>query len=1156
MPTRLSRILLFVLLTAADALLAQTQPRVLVFSKTAGFRHSSIETGIAAVKKLGAENGFAVDATEDASAFTDRNLKRYGLVMFLSTTGDVLDLVQQDALERYIEAGGGWVGIHSATDTEYDWPWYNRLAGAYFSSHPGNPNVRKGTFRVVDATHPSTQGLPVRWERTDEFYNYKNIQPDIRVLVDIDETSYQGGTNGARHPMSWFHEFDGGRAWYTNMGHTEETFSEPLFLKHLLGGIKWAMASSLDYKRARPEENRFTKVVLATPLEEPVELAVLPDERVLFVERRGKIKLWSPSKSADPSLSLGMTDGKSLGMTDGKSLGMTKVIGHIPVSLKYTSGDQAEDGLLGLAADPGFAQNGFVYMYYSPAGAVPKNVLSRFQMVGDSIDMASETVMLEIPTQRDQCCHTGGSIAFDAKGNLYMSTGDNSNPFMNGYAQIDERPGRSPWDAQKSSANTNDLRGKIIRIHPEPDGSYTIPDGNLFPKGTPLTRPEIYTMGHRNPYRISVDKHTGYVYWGDVGPDANVDSLDKGPAGQDEFNQARRPGNFGWPYFVGDNKAYYDVDYATGHVGAQFDAMSPTNDSPNNTGMHDLPRAQKAWIWYPYGPSAEFPLLGSGGRAAMAGPVFYRSDFANAVRPWPTYYDKKFLAYEWMRGWIIVVTMDSVGDMVSMERFLPSQKFSNPVDMEFGPSGDLFMLEYGTGWFQGNDDARLVRIEFNPGNRAPTVMASVDRPMAAVPMRVKLSSAGTTDADDDSLRYSWAVSDAKGNVVRRLTGANPTLSLATPGIYTATLTVTDAHGASNTAQVPITAGNEPPRVALDVSGNKTFFFPATPVKYAVRVSDREDGTLANRRIPASRVHVSAEYLGEAPASDATQQGSANGGASSHAEGLRLIQANDCLACHQFDRKSIGPMYTAVAEKYKDDSTATERLARKIIEGGRGVWGDVAMPAHPKLSEREATMMVNYIRSLAAPKSDTPSLATSGQYVAPDSASKSPTGVVVLRASYTDRGAIGLPGITSDTAIVLRAPTVVVSSGEISQGASKMKVEQLPVEITIVNRSGAYSALQAIDLTGITGVTFMATTPAQYGAQGGSIEVHADSATGALLGKSDMIAAQPGGGSPIPVRVALTPTSGVHDVYIVVRNDAVKQDAMLMVLMTATFDEKR
>jgi cytochrome c len=227
--------------TCASSVQPGPAPRVLVFSKTAGFRHSSIGTGIAAVRKLGAENGFDVDATEDASVFTERGLKPYRAVIFLSTTGDVLDARQQEAFERYIRAGGGWVGVHSATDTEYDWPWYGRLAGAWFVSHPNNPNVQRGAFRVLDKAHISTQGLPDRWEREDEFYNFRNIASDLHVLVDIDETTYHGGTNGATHPMSWYHAFDGGRAWYTNMGHTEATFAEPLFLKHLLGGIRWAM---------------------------------------------------------------------------------------------------------------------------------------------------------------------------------------------------------------------------------------------------------------------------------------------------------------------------------------------------------------------------------------------------------------------------------------------------------------------------------------------------------------------------------------------------------------------------------------------------------------------------------------------------------------------------------------------------------------------------------------------------------------------------------------------------------------------------------------------------------------------------------------------------------------------------------------------------
>ncbi|HMI43301.1 MAG TPA: ThuA domain-containing protein, partial [Gemmatimonadaceae bacterium] len=386
-------------------------PRVLVFSKTAGFRHSSIGVGRTAIRKLGQENRFSVDTTEDAGAFTSKNLARYRAVVFLNTTGDVLDAAQQDDFERYIQAGGGYVGIHSATDTEYDWPWYGRLAGAWFNGHPGNPNVRKATYRVLDKNHLSTQGFPDTLVREDEFYNFKSIDPTIHTLIEIDEKSYEGGTNGAHHPMSWYHDFDGGRAWYTNMGHTEASFSEPLFLRHLLGGLRYAMGTGkIDFSRARPEENRFTRVVLAEKLDEPVELAVLPGERVLFVERHGYVNLYSPAT------------------------GRVRRIATIPVSTKYADSSQAEDGLLGLAADPNFASNGWVYMYYSPAGPEPKNVLARFQMKGDSLDLGSRKILLEVGTQRLQCCHTGGSIAFDNKGNLYVSTGDNSNPFASGYA--------------------------------------------------------------------------------------------------------------------------------------------------------------------------------------------------------------------------------------------------------------------------------------------------------------------------------------------------------------------------------------------------------------------------------------------------------------------------------------------------------------------------------------------------------------------------------------------------------------------------------------------------------------------------------------------------------------------------------------------------
>ena len=1107
------------------------QPRVLVFSKTAGFRHSSIPNGIAAIRKLGQENGFGVDTTEDANAFTQKNLSRYAAVVFLNTTGDVLDAAQQDDFERYIQAGGGYAGIHSATDTEYDWPWYGRLVGAYFNGHPNNPNVKPGSYRTLDSTHISTRGFPATFTRTDEFYNFKSIDPTIHVLVEIDENSYTGGTNGAHHPMSWYHDFDGGRAWYTNMGHTEQSYTEPQFLRHILGGIKYAIGNGrIDFTRARPEENRFTRVVLDEKLEEPVELAVLPGEKILFVERRGGVKLYTPSN------------------------GKTRRIATIPVSNKYTDSSQAEDGLLGLAADPNFASNGWVYMYYSPAGPEAKNVLARFTMRGDSLDLTSKKIILEIPTQRLKCCHTGGSIAFDGKGNLYMSTGDNSNPFATGYAPIDERPGRMPWDAQKSSANTNDLRGKIIRIHPEPDGTYTIPAGNLFPPGTPKTRPEIYTMGHRNPYRISVDKHTGFLYWGDVGPDANVDSVGRGPRGYDEVNQARTAGNYGWPYFVGNNYAYYKttvIDSAHIEAGAQFDPAHPVNNSPNNTGLNELPSARAAFIWYPYAASTDFPVVGSGGRAAAAGPVFYRDDFRGAPAAFPQYYDGKLFIYEFMRHWIMAVTMDKNGDFVSMERFMPNASFSAPIEMEFAPSGNMYILEYGTRWFQGNDDARLVRVEYNAGNRKPIVAASVDKPSGALPMRVKLSSAGTMDLDEDSLRYVWTISRKGGGTVARLTTANPSYTFTRPGTYTALLTVTDAHGAAATSSVAIVAGNEPPAVDLAINGsNRTFFFPGVPVRYSTSVTDREDGSLRAGSIPASRVHVTAQYLKGGLAATGNEPGS---GDNALTVGRGLIEGSDCLSCHQFNARSIGPAYSDVAKKYRGDKTAVAHLVKKIREGGSGVWGSATMPAHPNLTDAQASAIVAYILSLAERGNAAPQ-PVRGSYLPPADAAAAPQGVVELHAEYTDRGGNGMPSITGEKSLVLRSPTVIVATGDLSEGVSKQSVEEIPVTITVANKSGGSVGLKQIDLTGITAVTVSAAAPVQYQAKGGQIEVHLDSPTGALLGESTPI--QPvNDQTPVARRITLKPTSGVHDLYFVFTNPTVK-DGFLFAVMTATFESTR
>jgi len=1109
---------------------------ILVFSKTAAFRHASIGAGKTALTKLAKDKGFAVSFTEDAAQFNDKNLKNYNAVLFLNTTGDILNDEQQVAFERYIQAGGGYVGVHAATDTEYGWPWYGQLAGAYFLDHPMTPsNVQNGKFIVTEKNHWATQGMPDAFERKDEFYSFKDISPKIKVVLKIDEKSYIGGKNPDFHPISWYQEFDGGRSFYTAMGHTDETFSEPLFLNHLLAGIRYAAGGDapkpLDYKKSRPEENRFAKVILEEKLDEPMELTVLNDGRVLFIQRKGQVRIYN---------------------TKTKEL---KTIATIPVSLKYKNKQgkesMGEDGLLGLNKDPAFAQNHWIYLYYS-VPEEPKNVLARFELRGDELLMESKKVLLDVPTQREECCHTGGSIAWDKAGNLYLSTGDNTNPHgSNGYSPSDEQEGRSAWDAQKSSANTNDLRGKIIRIKPQSDGSYSIPDGNLFPKGTADTRPEIYTMGHRNPFRISVDQKTNYVYWGEVGPDASKPDSTRGAAGHDEVGQARNAGNFGWPHFVGDNKAYNKYDFANKKSMDKWDAAAPSNTSPNNTGLKVLPPAQKAFIWYPYAASQDFPLVGSGGRNAMAGPVFYADQFKQAPGVFPEYYNGKLLAYDWMRGWIMAVTMDKEGSFSSMERFMPSYKFSNPMDMEFAENGDLYMLEYGTGWFSANNDARLVRIEYNGGNRKPMLQISANKMGGAAPMALKLSAKGTMDADDDVLKYSWKIT-SKNGFQKVINTPEANLTLLKTGVYKATLTVNDGKGGISAQSMEVTVGNEPPVLTLDMPGsNKSFYAANKGFQYDIKVTDKEDGALG-KGIDPEQVAVSIDYLAEGFDKVAIAQGHRSADASAlFANGKKLIEASDCKACHSADKKSIGPAYREVAAKYKSDNSAVEKLTKKVISGGGGVWGETAMAAHPQLSATDASEMVKYILNITNEKPKVKSLPVKGTYVAKVPSGDKGKGIFIVRAAYEDGGAAGLPPVRSEQSFTLRNSKIDVHNFDDYDNI--MKISNNGMNLAIASKNGAFMVLKQIDLNAVTDLQLQAMAPKpQLNAAGGKVELRMDSPKGALIGESVFLEASDAlDFKPTLLSIPfknLPKTEGkLHDVYVVFVNPRAEEHSLMIVM---------
>ncbi|ULQ51797.1 PQQ-dependent sugar dehydrogenase [Flavihumibacter fluvii] len=897
----------------------------------------------------------------------------------------------------------------------------------------------------------------------------------------------------------------------------------------------------------KPDPNRFTPVVL-TPddaLDEPMTFEVLKSGKVYISERKGGLKLFDP-------LTKTVTDA-----------------GSIAVNTKYTSKDgrvtEAEEGFNGFTVDPKFEENHWVYLYYAHP-TEPKFVLGRWVIQNDKLLQGSEKVMLEIPTQRETCCHTGGGMTWDNSGNLYLTVGNNTGNVAD-KSQTDERPDRTSWDDQRGSSNTNDLRGKILRIHPEADGSYSIPAGNLFPKGTDKTRPEIYVMGDRNPWRPSIDSKTGFLYWGEVGPDANDDSPTT-LAGMDELNQARGPGYFGWPYFIGENRAYPFYDYTKETVHPGKDPQKPINTSVNNTGLTELPPAQPAFISYPYRSSEKFPLVGSGGRCAVGGPIYHQADFKEAKRPFPAYYEGKWIAADLTRGWIMAISMNEKGDYQSMEQFLPSYQPIEPIDIKFGPSGDLYVLEYGSNWFRKSSNAKLVRIEYNAGNRTPLIKATASAGGGSVPLSISLSAAGTKDADGDSLNYEWTINGPAGTAPMVFKEPDPKVEFTQPGEYRAVLTVTDPAGAKNSKSIMIVAGNEPPVIDLTVAGNKTFFFPGQPIKYTIKASDKEDG-----QIDAKQVAVSIDYTSEGFDYAELIQGQRSVDASTRfAVAQAFISKSDCNSCHQLSAKSIGPMFIEIADRYKGKSWAPDSLAKKIRSGGSGVWGEVNMPAHPSITANDAKTIVNYILNIQDKNIST--LPLQGQYTAKVPEGDNGKGSIVVRAAYTDKGATASSPLTAEKQLVLRSPNLSPGNADIVEKATPKLQTMFAVSMIVIPNPNGFIGFRQIDLTGIKQMELGAMAMPRMGYVGGTIEVRLDGPTGELLGQTEIVSVDPvfpaptansvqnAGGvkaKPAPQKKAQTfnpfarpgiklqvkPTSGVHDLYFVFKNDKAKSNDQLM-----------
>ena len=933
-------------------------------------------------------------------------------------------------------------------------------------------------------------------------FNFKNINPDINVLITIDENSYEGGTNGENHPISWYHNFDGGRAFYTQMGHTNETYKNPIFLKHLLGGIIYAIGkNSLDYTKVKsnrvPPENRFVKQVLDFNLNEPMELDELPGKGILFVERRGALKLFNF-------------------ITE-----QTKTIAQL--DLFYGN----EDGLLGLAVDPNYQENNWIYMFYSAPGDEPLQYVSRFDLINEKLDLDSEKILLQIPTIR-KCCHSGGALEFGPNGNLFITLGDNTNPFeSSGFAPIDEREGRALWDAQKSAANTNDLRGKILRIKPEDDGKYSIPKGNLFPEGTPNTRPEIYVMGCRNPFRPSIDSETGYLYWGDVGPDAGKDDPNRGPKGMGEFDQARKAGFWGWPYTRGNNQVYNDYDFTAGESGEKFNPNNLINDSPNNTGIKELPPAQESLIWYSYDKAEEFLWLGTGGVNPMAGPIFHKSDYPNAKSTFPDYFEGKLIVYEWMRDWVYVVTLDENQDYVKADPFMPSTEFSHPMDMIFGSDGNLYVLEYGQKWNSQNLDARLNRISYIKGNRKPIAKITTDKDFGSTPLTVEFSGIESIDYDNDKLKYEWYFTS--DNV--QSTELNPLFTFDESGIYTVQLKVTDSRGESNTAETKLLVGNDPPELSIQIDPENTSYWDNKKINYSVTVKDKQDGSTLDGTIDANKVKVTLDYIPEGKdiikATIGHQQNIIP-------EGRKIIDGSDCKACHATNIKVNGPSYNDIANKYTSDDTGY--LMSKIIKGGNGVWGETMMAAHPQLKTDDVKKIVRYILSLKPDNASTKKLLPlKGTIKFDEHMGSKKQGMYVLMASYLDGGNNGQPEslLSAREQIIFKAPKIEAESAiEKSSGLGSWSAEGENLVGSIVHNS--YLKFDSLPLKGLESIKFAAFFAGNYPYEG-DVEIREGSPNGNLIGKTHLKYYNENKGSMKYYKIPIKPKTDKAHLFLVFKN---------------------
>lgn len=845
---------------------AGRQFKVLVFTKAEGATHPATSEAVKALKELSAQLRFTVIFTDDARKFDTAHLKQYRSVVFLNTSGNVLDTAQQAAFEEYFHAGGGFVGVHDAIATQTDWSFLTDILGTRAN---GTSAVNAATVKVADRVHPASETLPLRWSRTDSWFNFSsNVRGLSHVLATVDETTYSGGTMGADHPIAWCKDYKGGRSFYTGLGGTAESFATQDLRAHLGGAIQWSAGVTDGDCGATVWANYQMTTISAPPnLSEPIGFDVLPGGRVIQTDRRGGVRLHDAATNT------------------------TTLLAQIPV---YT---HSEDGMYGPAVDRDFATNQWVYLYYAPllntpAGGAPTTStdpaawdvwkgyfqLSRFKFVdgpSPTLDLASEQKILQVPVDRGACCHVAGDIAFDSASNLWLVTGDDTPSGAGGSGGFSPHNDsvsaagvyQAPFaDARRSSANTNDLRGKVLRITVGADGSYTAPAGNLFPAGTQNARPEIYAMGFRNPFRITLDRND-IAYITDYSPDSSTPAVGRGPAGTGRMMVVDTPANYGWPMCVQPNLPYIEMNWTTSPISPvkPFNCANPVNTSRHNTGLASLPPVKKAELWYSFQaptPCPEsyladppqtcpvlFPELGTGGVGPHGAAKYdYDPNLASETK-FPEYFDGTVLFGEFTRDTLKEIRLDEQGEVFKINNVLncgpapatPSRPFlcDNPMDMKWGADGNFYLLTYGDGFFNINPDAAMVKFSYVKGLRAPNAVLGATPTNGHAPLTVQFTGSGSSDPDPaDSISFAW---DFDGNGTIDSIDPDPSYTYTANGVYTARLTVTDSSGKSASANTVITVGNTAPSITVNLPVDGGFFAWGDAIPWSVTVTDPEDG---------------------------------------------------------------------------------------------------------------------------------------------------------------------------------------------------------------------------------------------------------------------------------------------------------------------------